>query len=72
MAYTILVVALTLFISQSEACFPTQTTPPPTATACPMDGKTCVGEGNMLELKSANGLDVCSKRTIWRNHILCT
>ena len=64
MAYTSLVVALTLFISQSEACFPTSPPPTSTATACPLDGKTCVGEGNTLELKSANGLDVCSKRTI--------
>ena len=60
MAYPSLVVALTLFISQSEACFSTPTTPPPTATACPMDGKTCLAD-NLIEMKSADGPDACSK-----------
>ena len=29
---------------------------------CPMDGKTCVEEGNVLAIKSADGPDKCSKR----------
>ena len=80
MASPCLVVALSLFIAQSEACIPTPpppaettaaaptTTGAPTTTAkaldCPLDGKTCVAEGNVLELKSAETPDACSKKTI--------
>merc|ERR1712232_685332 len=76
MASPCLVVALSLFIAQSEACIPTQpppattaaaaatTTGAPTTTAkpldCPLDGKTCVAEGNVLELKSADGPEKCN------------
>ena len=79
MAYTCLVVALSLFIIQSEACFvpphpattPAPSTAPLSTTAkattakqkdCPMDGKTCVGEGNVLALKSADSPEKCSKK----------
>ena len=77
MVYPCLIVALSLFIIQSEACLPPsppsptassapQTTTAKTTTAkpkdCPMDGKTCVEEGNVLAIKSADGPDKCSKR----------
>ena len=68
--------ALSLFITQLEACIPPP--PPPTTTTtettttatpldCPLDGKTCVGEDNLLDdgLKAADGPDACSKKTIY-------
>ena len=76
MAYPCLIAALSLFIIQSEACFP-PSPPSPTSTAsqtttakttsakpkdCPMDGKTCVSEGNVQAIKSADGPDMCSKK----------
>jgi len=78
MASPCLVVALSLFIAQSEACIAPPTPAPattaaaaatttgaPTTTAkplnCPLDGKTCVAEGNVLELKSADTPDACNK-----------
>ena len=77
MAHPCLVVTLFLFIIQSEACIPPSPSSPTASTAaqtttakattakpqdCPMDGKTCVEEGNVLAIKSADGPDKCSKR----------
>ena len=72
MAYPFLVVALFMFIFQSDACFPPSPPSPTASTAaqtttakpkdCPMDGKTCVGEGNVQAIKSAEGPDICSKK----------
>ena len=75
-------VALSLLITQSEACFPPPPAPPSetmTTTAkttttkpldCPLDGKTCIGEDNLLDdgLKAADGPDACSKKTIYLIH----
>jgi len=81
MAYTCLVVALSLLFIQSEACliFPPPPTPAPTPApstaaqsttaiattskpkACPMDGKTCVAEGNVVALKSTDSTEKSNK-----------